>query len=160
MRALKKNSKRHIAQCPFFRLRCGLVAPTSMQFYADGLPLKSYGWSVFLCLFLPVTQAMSTPICATLDLQLSFYCPLCYNSRAQSSMVSSFICEEKICHDLLPNSRRTKLKNKTFIMISTCGTDERGQEAKADKRKPGRGKNNQRKTKENLQDCVEKIARK
>jgi hypothetical protein len=50
-----------------------------MQFYAhEGLPLKSCGCSVFLYLFLPVTQAVSIPFCTTLDLKLSFYRPLCY----------------------------------------------------------------------------------
>ena len=55
-----------------FRLQCVHVAPTSIQFYSDeGLPLKYYGWLVFLALFLPVTQAVSIPFCTMLDLQLS-----------------------------------------------------------------------------------------
>ena len=42
-----------------FWLQWVYVAPTSMKFYVDeGLSLKSYWWSVFLCLFLPVTQAV------------------------------------------------------------------------------------------------------
>ena len=46
--------------CPFFRLQWVHVTPTLMQFYADeGLSLKSYGWSIFLCLFLLITQAVS-----------------------------------------------------------------------------------------------------
>ena len=51
-----------------FRLRGVHLAPTSMQFYADeGLPLKSYGWCISPCLFLPVTQAVSIPFYTTLD---------------------------------------------------------------------------------------------
>ena len=56
-----------------FRLQGVHKAFTFMQFYADeGLPLEFCSWSVFLCLFLPVTQAVSIPFCTTLDLQLSF----------------------------------------------------------------------------------------
>ena len=65
-----------------FRHQYVHVAPTWKQFYADGLPLKYYGWLRFQWLFNPVTQAVSIPFCTTLDLQLSFYRPLCYNSRA------------------------------------------------------------------------------
>ena len=74
--------------CPFFDFSEYTWHPTSMQFNADEcLPLKSYGWSVFLCLFLPVTQAVSIPLCTMLDLQLSFYYPLCYNSRAHCPLL-------------------------------------------------------------------------
>jgi hypothetical protein len=49
------------------------VAFTLIEFYADeGLPLKSYRESVYLYLFLPVTQAVPIPFCTTLDFQLSF----------------------------------------------------------------------------------------
>ena len=41
----------------------------------------------FLCLFLPVAQVVSVPFCTTLDLQLSFYRPLCYNSRAHCPLL-------------------------------------------------------------------------
>ena len=64
----------------------------------------------------------SHPFCTTLDLQLSFYRPLCYNSRAYCTLmqnlcttsailagahsyfvVSSFKCEgENSCHGLIP----------------------------------------------------------
>ena len=67
----------------------------------------------------------SHPFCTTLDLQLSFYRPLCYNSRAHCPLmqclrttsakqtgahsyflVLSFKCEGKYsCHDLIPNPR-------------------------------------------------------
>jgi hypothetical protein len=87
-----------------------------MEFYADEvLPLISYEHSVFLGLFLPITQAMYIPFCTALDLQLSFYRPLRYNSRTHCSLlqclrttssilagahsyfvVSSSKCEEKI----------------------------------------------------------------
>ena len=63
----------------------------------------------------------SHPFCTTLDLQLSFYCPLCYNIRAHYPLlqylrttsailpgaysyfaVSSFKCDGKnSCHDLI-----------------------------------------------------------
>ena len=89
------------------------------------VPLKSYGWSIFLSLFLPVTQAVSIPFCTMLDLQLLLYHPLCCNSRAHSPLlqclctisaifasanfylvVSSFKCDWKNrCHDLIPNPR-------------------------------------------------------
>ena len=64
----------------------------------------------------------SRPFCMTLDLQLSFYCPLCYNIRAHcpltqclrttratlagahSYFVVSFKCDGKnSCNDLIPN---------------------------------------------------------
>ena len=119
---LKKNSKWHIAYhvyCLTSVSACGTQwvheAPISMLFYADeGLPLKSYGWSFIVWLFLPVTQAVSIPFCTTLDLQLSSYHPLYYNSRAHYPLlqylrtsailagahsylvVSSFKCEGKI----------------------------------------------------------------
>ena len=71
---------------------------------------------------MPVTQAMSIPFCKILDLQPSFYCPLCYNSRAHCPLmqclhtasailagayfyfvVSAFKCKGKnSCHDLIP----------------------------------------------------------
>ena len=100
------------------------MTPTSMQFYADeSLNLKSYGRTVFLCLFLLVSQAVSIPFCTTLDLQLSFYRSLCYNSRDHCPLlqclrttsailagaqpyfvVSLFKCEgENSCDDLIPN---------------------------------------------------------
>ena len=99
--------------CPFF------------DFSEQDIPLKCYEWSVFLSLFLPVTQAVYIPFCTTLDLQLSFYPLLCYNSRAHCPLlqclrttsailagarsyfvVSSFKCEGKnSCHDLIPNPR-------------------------------------------------------
>ena len=72
---------------------------------------------------MPVTQVVSIPICTTLDLQLSFYRPLCCINRAHRPilqcllstsailagadcyfMISSFKCEEKnSCHDFKPN---------------------------------------------------------
>ena len=72
-----------------FRLKWVHVAPTSMKFYADeGLPLQSYGWSIFLCLFLPAIQAVSILFCTTLDLQLSFHRILCYIFRLQKLHVA------------------------------------------------------------------------
>ena len=45
----KVNDIFHIVS--IFRLQWVHVTPTSMSFYADeGLPLKSYGRSVFLCM--------------------------------------------------------------------------------------------------------------
>ena len=68
------------------------------------------------------TTSKLHPFCMTLDLQLSFDCPLCYNRRAHSCLlhclhtsailacthsyfvVSSFKCEGKnCCYDLIPN---------------------------------------------------------
>ena len=72
--------------CPIFEFSEGMWR--QYQFYADeGLPLKSYGCSVFLCLFLPVTQEVPIPFYTTLDLQLSFYRPLCYNSRGHCPLL-------------------------------------------------------------------------
>ena len=68
---------------------------------------------------------LSHPFCTTLNLQLSFYRPLCYNSRTHCLLlqylcttsailagahsyfvISSFKCEGKdSCHDLIPNPR-------------------------------------------------------
>ena len=99
------------------------MAAISMQFYADVcLPLKAHGWSVFLCRFLPVTQLVPIPISTNLDLQLSSYRSLCYNSRAHCPLlqflhttsailpgahsnfvVSSFKCDGNSCHVLIPN---------------------------------------------------------
>ena len=65
-----------------FQLQWVHVASTLMKFYADkGLSLIPYGWSVLLCMFLPVSQAVTIPFCTKLDLQLSLYRPLWYNSR-------------------------------------------------------------------------------
>ena len=55
--------------------------------FDEGLPLKPYEWSVFLCLFLPVTQAVFIPLYMMLDLQLSFYRLVCYKSRAHCSLL-------------------------------------------------------------------------
>jgi hypothetical protein len=75
-----------------------------------------------------LTSHESHPFCRTLVLQLSFYCHLCYNSRAHypllqflrttsailagahSYFVVSFKCEgENSCYDLIPNPRTWNL---------------------------------------------------
>ena len=69
-----------------------------MEFYADGLPINSQQWFAFPCSFQPVTQAVSIPLCMRLDLQLSFYRPLCYNSRVHSTVVSTYYrCHIRWC---------------------------------------------------------------
>ena len=111
--------------CPIFNFSELHVAPTLMQFSEDeGLPLKSYKWCDLLSLFRPVTLAVSIPSCKTLDLQLSLYCPLYYNSTALCPLleclrttsailagahsyfvVSSLKCKVKnSCQDLISNS--------------------------------------------------------
>ena len=102
------NNILHIGS--IFRLQWVHVAPTLMQFYADGLPLKSYGWSVFICLFLPVTQAVSIPFCTTLELQLSLYRNFYHNGRAHCPLLHRLRTSDILagvhsyfCHDLFPN---------------------------------------------------------
>jgi hypothetical protein len=76
--------------------------------------------TLFWCRYTVLVK--SHPFSTLLDLQLSFYCPLCYNSRVHCSLlqcpcptsvilagahsyfvVSSFKCEWKnSCHDLIP----------------------------------------------------------
>ena len=74
-----------------------------------------------------------------LDLQLSFYHPLCYNSRALCPycslcttstilagaysyfVVSSFKCEgENSCHDLIPNPLLQCLRTTSAILAGAC----------------------------------------
>jgi hypothetical protein len=82
----------------------------------------------------------SHPFCTMLDLQLSLYCPLCYNSRAHCSLlpclcttgailagahsyfvVSSFKCEEKDSwHDLIPNPHMKEVLQSVFWHLPPC----------------------------------------
>ena len=67
----KVNDILHIVS--IFWLQWVQVTHTSIQFYRWWRSSFKVLWiSVFLCLFLPITQAVSIPFCTTLDLQLSF----------------------------------------------------------------------------------------
>ena len=83
MRIFKKNQQMTYGiSCTYF-----VFSACGTHFNVEGLLLKSREWSVFLCLFLPVTKAVSIPFYTTLYLQLSFYRPLCYNSSAHCPLL-------------------------------------------------------------------------
>ena len=93
------------------------------------------------CSIAILMQAYCSPFFTALDLQLSFYRPLCYNSRTHSPLlqclrttsailpgahtyfvVSSFKCEGKnSCHDLIPNPcifRNLQIHGYQFLTFS------------------------------------------
>ena len=120
----KRNSKwQHCARCVYYlseittltsNLKNSILVLINLQSNPPKRPQSAVTHAVLV---------KSHPFCMTLHLQLSFYCLLCYNSRAHCLLlqclcttsailagaysyfvVSSFKYEEKnSCHDLIPN---------------------------------------------------------
>jgi hypothetical protein len=100
MRILKIISKwQHCARCVYYlseitthtsNLKNTILVLIDLQSYPPKHPQSSvndvggfdYHWLHYVWSLTSHDSSQSHPFCMTLDFQLSFYCPMCYNTRA------------------------------------------------------------------------------
>ena len=135
MRILRKNSKwQHCTSCPFLDFSECMWLPLLCKFKKRSSPFKIF-WMVRFSMTVSTCNSSSGQP-SLLDLQLSFYRPLCYNSRAHCPLlqclrttsailagahsyfvVSSFKCEgNNSHHDLIPNPLLQCLRTSSAIL--------------------------------------------
>ena len=92
---IKKNSKWHVVYRVHFSTSvsaCYAHFDAVLRIWRPSLKIL---WMVSFSV--PVTQAVLIPFCTTLDLQLTFYRPLCYNSRAHCPLLQCLRATSAIC---------------------------------------------------------------